>query len=203
MLSFCVRTLCRNATSEASLGAAKARHEVSLPEATLVEEKTLIGDTRNKILDWLGEDHGGLYGWVWCAIGIALLITFCCCCTCINVRSRKAREEAFREERMLQQQFATQRTNPAAAIHMREMPAASARTGISKGGYTGRSGVPSGVRMLEPLAAPVPQSTKTRVTMDLPMPPSQRPANRRAQGGARAGSSNPQRHDYLAHGPLA
>lgn len=172
-----------------------------LPEATLIEEQTLISETQNQILDWLGEDHAGLYGWVWCAIGVALLVSFCCCCTCMNVRSRKAREEAYRGDPMMQQRFGAQR-NPAAPLHMRDVPVAPARSTNSKGGYTGRSGVPSGVRMLDPLAAPPPPS-KARVTMDLPMPPSQRPSNRRPHGSGRSGPSRQQPDDYLAHGPVA
>eukprot|EP00892_Ulva_mutabilis_P009928 jgi/Ulvmu1/7307/UM035_0096.1 len=187
----------RNATSEASLEEAMARHDVSLPEATLIEEQGIVEKTRNQILDWLGEDHGGLYGWVWCAIGVALLVGFCCCCTCINVRGRKAREEAFKEERMLRQQVDMRVAPPPPPIHMRDVPPAPARSTNSKGGYVGRSGVPSGVRMLDPNPRPPP---KARVTMDLPLPPSQRPSNRRPNG-ARAASSSQQPHDFLAHGP--
>lgn len=200
----CVATVyvCRNATSEAALEDAKARHEVSLPEATLIEEQSLVEKTRNQILDWLGDDHGGLFGWVWCAIGIALIVAFCCCCTCINVRSRKAREEAFKEDRMLRQQ-GIHGVPAAAPIHMREVPPAPQRPTNSKGGYTGRSGVPSGIRILDPNIRLPPAQPKARVTMDLPMPPSQRPSSRRPNGGARAGSSSQQPHDYLSHGPLA
>lgn len=191
--------MCRNSTSEASLEAVKAGHDVSLPDATLIEEESLLKETRNKIVDWLGSDHGGLYGWIWCAIGVASLVGFCCCCTCINVRNRKAREEAYREDRMLQQQVNTQRGDAATPTHMREVPSGPPRTKNSKGGYTGRSGVPSGVRILDPNTRPAP--AKARVTMDLPLPPAHRPTNRRPNGGVRSSLNGQQAHDYLAHGP--
>lgn len=80
---------CRRLTDDVSLEVGAAEYSVNLSEATKLQEEDFLSRAADKIVDWLQQEHLGLVGWAWLALGITAAVLTCATCCVTRARSKK------------------------------------------------------------------------------------------------------------------